>query len=279
MLDIPCADTDAIKRLLGEPANRLILEKVRLLANGEDSLAWASLLKLTPGIGTRFFDYVYENGRSSRTTFGEAFLRLLEQRFPGAPRGSSNAATKLGLDTQRWLDAHMYEVTAQDGSWGQWIVNLADGGDLPPPSAEFKELLLALDNLVEPEVNLDRFLGQITPLGKDLALAESSGVRVMTMGGSKGLTVEATIVVGLEDGLVPRPDCDLGEERRLLYVAMTRARWYLYGTWVTRRRGPTARSGTPRVGTVRRYSHFLEGGPVESEDGVGYLEGRWPRKS
>lgn len=70
----------------------------------------------------------------------------------------------------------------------------------------------------------------VTPLGKDRALAESRGVRIMTMIGSKGLTVRATIIVGLDDGIVPRPDQDLGEERRLLYVAMTRAKDFLFGT-------------------------------------------------
>ena len=63
----------------------------------------------------------------------------------------------------------------------------------------------------------------------------------MTMGGSKGLTVRATILAGVEDGLVPRPNSDLSEERRILYVAMTRAREYLFCTWAIQRRGPTAK--------------------------------------
>jgi superfamily I DNA/RNA helicase len=42
------------------------------------------------------------------------------------------------------------------------------------------------------------------------------------MGGSKGLTVRATVVASVEDGIIPRPDADAAEERRLLYVAMTR---------------------------------------------------------
>ncbi len=75
-----------------------------------------------------------------------------------------------------------------------------------------------------------RFLSQITPLGKDHAIAESEGIRIMTMNDAKGLTVRATIMAGLEEGIIPRPDGDLQEERRLLYVAMTRAKEYLFGT-------------------------------------------------
>ena len=72
-------------------------------------------------------------------------------------------------------------------------------------------MLHALDELVEEGLSFGRFLPQITPLGKDRAIAESLGVRIMTMIGSKGLTVRATIIAGIEDGIVPRPDADLGE--------------------------------------------------------------------
>jgi DNA helicase-2/ATP-dependent DNA helicase PcrA len=95
----------------------------------------------------------------------------------------------------------------------------------------------------------------------------------MTMGGSKGLTVQATIVAGAEEGIVPRPEAELAEERRLLYVAMTRARHYLFITWCQRRTGPTARSGAPNVG-LRSHSNFLNGGPVQSRNGATYINAR-----
>ena len=88
------------------------------------------------------------------------------------------------------------------------------------------------------------------------------------------MTVRATIIAALEDGIVPRPDSDLGEERRLLYVAVTRAKEFVYGTWARQRRGPTARAGAPRVAMRRRHSHFLDGGPLGSEDGEAYIRRR-----
>ena len=112
------------------------------------------------------------------------------------------------------------------------------------------------------------------PLGKDRAYAESQGVRIMTMNSAKGLTVRATIIVAVEDGIVPRPNGDLQEERRLLYVAMTRAKEYLFATWALRRRGPTARAGAAQVGDRRRYSNFFNDGPVQSQYGVAYMRGR-----
>jgi superfamily I DNA/RNA helicase len=99
----------------------------------------------------------------------------------------------------------------------------------------------------------------------------SEGVRIMTMTSAKGLTVRATIMVGLEEGIIPMPNGDLQEERRLLYVAMTRSKEHLFGTWALRRRGPTARSGAPRVAQRRNLTNFLRGGPVTSQDGTEYL--------
>lgn len=144
----------------------------------------------------------------------------------------------------------------------------------PPLTLGLQELLGKLDEVVERSVSLGSYLSQIAPLGKDIAQTEAAGVRIMTMMGSKGLTVEATIVAGVENGIVPRPDVDLGEERRLLYVAMTRSKQFLYCTWVKRRSGPTARSGAPSTG-LRRFSPFLESGPVASQDGRAYMGARW----
>ena len=96
----------------------------------------------------------------------------------------------------------------------------------------------------------------------------------MTMVGSKGLTVRATIIAGVEDSIVPMPNADVAEERRLLYVAMTRAKEFLFCTWAGQRGGPTARVGRARVRVRRQHSHFFLGGPVHSQDGVTYLEQR-----
>jgi len=153
---------------------------------------------------------------------------------------------------------------------------VATAGDdvVPAPNAACAELLHALDELIEEDQGFGRYLSQITPLGKDRALAESHGVRIMTMLGSKGLTVRSTIIAGVDDSIVPMPNADVAEERRLLYVAMTRAKEFLFGTWAGQRRGPTARAGRARVRMRRQHSHFFLGGPVRSQDGARYLEGR-----
>jgi len=270
-LGVPFSDLGIVERMLGETNNRKMLEVLRLLANREDSLAWAGLLKLTDAIGNAFIEYVYERARANQIQFGRALLDSYTDGFPDGPAGSSGRARALIESVLRWLEAHNIPDATPENGWGGWIIAIAGDDTLPAPSEELANLLRAIDELVEGDQEFGRYLGQISPLGKDIALAESPGVRIMTMGGSKGLTVRATVIAALEDGIVPRPDCDLGEERRLLYVAMTRSKEFLYGTWARQRRGPTARAGAPRVAIRRRYSHFLDGGPVGSEDGEEYV--------
>lgn len=273
-LDIPYSDPDLVTQMLAEPDNRRTLEVLRLLHNREDSLAWASLLQLTSGIGDAFFNYIYEQALASRVQFGPALLSAFAEDFPGAPGASGRRAHELVESALSWLDAHTVPEDPE-GGWGQWVVETVGDEVAPDPSEGLVELLLALDGLVDADASLGRFLGQIAPLGRDRAANESEGVRIMSMAAAKGLTVRATIIAALEEGIVPRPTADLGEERRLLYVAMTRAREFVYATWARRRTGPTARAGTPRVQERRSHSHFLSGGPVDSQDGQTYIRSRW----
>ncbi|MCL5952884.1 MAG: hypothetical protein M1509_00035, partial [Nitrospirae bacterium] len=68
-------------------------------------------------------------------------------------------------------------------------------------------------------------------------------VGLMTIHQSKGLEFDCVVVAGLEDQLLPfrsfaggRSSTDIEEERRLFYVAMTRARERLHLTWARTRR-------------------------------------------
>jgi DNA helicase-2/ATP-dependent DNA helicase PcrA len=273
-LSISYSDPDVVDRILAEADNRRMLEVFRLLVHREDSLAWASLLKLTPGIGDSFFDYIYRRARDAYSQFGTALVTTYDDGFPDAPRAAANRARTLMESVLGWLDEHTVPED-RDIRWGQWMIEAGGDEAVAGPSGELRELLLALDELAEPDISLGRYLGQIAPLGRDRAANESAGVRIMTMAGAKGLTVRATIIAALEEGLIPRPGVDLHEERRLLYVAMTRAKEFVYGTWARRRTGPTARAGFPRVMTRRSHSSFLNSGPVESQDGDAYIQARW----
>ncbi len=87
---------------------------------------------------------------------------------------------------------------------------------------------------------LSAFLDHVA-LTSDTDGLGAGGVSIMTLHAAKGLEYGAVVLTGLEEGLLPHfnsqsnPD-DLEEERRLLYVGMTRAKQRLFLTTCRRRR-------------------------------------------
>ncbi len=76
--------------------------------------------------------------------------------------------------------------------------------------------------------------------GLDTYEPKLEAVSLMTMHAAKGLEFQCVIVPGCEEGIIPynlfdNQSIDCEEEKRLLYVAMTRAREYLYLTHAERR--------------------------------------------
>ncbi len=269
---VPISDPGAIEAMITEDQNRRLIAHLRLLAHPTDSLAWWSLLKLQPRIGDGFVDYIFNLASATNTTFGDAFIAAAEEVFLEAPRGTAEPAAALRNEVLAVIEAVRLPGERETTQWGNWIVEGVGAGRLPRCTDPLAQLLIQIDGVTEIGEGLGRFLSQIQPVGEDLMRAQSEGVRFMTMTGSKGLTVRAAIIVGVDNDLIPRPDQDLAEERRLLYVAMTRSQKFLFLTWANRRRGPAARSGRANVGR-RQPSDFLRGGPVESEDGIAFIGG------
>ena len=81
------------------------------------------------------------------------------------------------------------------------------------------------------------------------------GVTLASLHAAKGLEWDAVFLVGLTDGTVPithaETPAQIEEERRLLYVGVTRAREFLWLSW--------ALSRSPGGARYRRPSRFLDG--------------------
>jgi len=86
---------------------------------------------------------------------------------------------------------------------------------------------------------LEEYLQQISLYTQQDDLGDESVITLMTLHNAKGLEYETVFVVGCEDGSFPHmkalEEGGEEEERRLCYVAITRARSRLYMTWTRER--------------------------------------------
>jgi DNA helicase-2/ATP-dependent DNA helicase PcrA len=106
-----------------------------------------------------------------------------------------------------------------------------------------------------PELTLREFVAELDERADAQHAPTVEGVTLASLHAAKGLEWDAVFVVGATDGMIPITYADtpeaVEEERRLLYVGVTRARQWLTVTWATAR--------APGGRATRRPSRFLDG--------------------
>jgi DNA helicase-2/ATP-dependent DNA helicase PcrA len=125
----------------------------------------------------------------------------------------------------------------------------------------------------EPEAGLGRFVAELEERAAAQHAPTVQGVTLASLHAAKGLEWDAVLIVGLSEGLMPISLAEgweaVEEERRLLYVGVTRAREHLHLSW--------SRSRTPGGRGTRSPSRFLDGLVGEARGGVrGSAGGRRP---
>ncbi|HEX3780196.1 MAG TPA: ATP-dependent DNA helicase UvrD2 [Pseudonocardiaceae bacterium] len=124
------------------------------------------------------------------------------------------------------------------------------------------ESLLGLVELAEelaaavPEADLTQYVAELYQRAEAQHPPTVEGVTLASLHAAKGLEWDAVFLVGLVDGTLPiqhadNDDVAIEEERRLLYVGVTRARQHLWLSWALARAAGGRR--------YRRRSRFLYG--------------------
>ncbi|HVJ61046.1 MAG TPA: UvrD-helicase domain-containing protein [Burkholderiaceae bacterium] len=225
---------------------------LRLVANPADDEAFRRALTAPRrGVGETTLELLANEAR-------EAGVPLLEQARRIDAIVGVRPATKQAL-TDLVATVDRMRALATDTSVDQLLLKLvADIGYDQALRAEGPEGLERLDNVRElvtsaaeviiddgGEVGLrplDHFLQRATLVtGLDQLGPDADAVTMMTVHTAKGLEYSMVCVTGLEDGLFPLSrafddPATLEEERRLLYVAITRAGERLLLSWAHQRR-------------------------------------------
>jgi DNA helicase II / ATP-dependent DNA helicase PcrA len=120
---------------------------------------------------------------------------------------------------------------------------------VPPPGGAARERWEALAALVQlaeeyaarpgPPPGLDEFCAELSRRAAQQHAPTVEGVTLASLHSAKGLEWDAVFLVGLADGTLPTPYAKtleaLEEERRLLYVGVTRARQWLWLSYAAAR--------------------------------------------
>ncbi|MPZ59688.1 MAG: AAA family ATPase [Propionibacteriales bacterium] len=201
----------------------------------------------TQGLGFSDFAVLYRTDRQARavmealTRAGLPFQKRSHDRLadrPGVPRLLAELAyapTDAGPPVTE--ETPVVERLRRAASF---VLDRLPDTDPDPPTAEIDTALDLLRPLAERCADdLERFRTELS-LGVEVDTWDPRADRVslLTLHAAKGLEFPVVFVVGCEDGLLPLrwsgtpPDADdeeqVREERRLLFVGMTRARQHLY---------------------------------------------------
>ncbi len=224
-------DIMAYLRIIVNPAD--VISAERALATprrGVGDTSWAKLVQFAQEQQLTISDAML---RAEESTVGKKYAlimaqfgRLLETFRLLSQTMSVTELTKTILEESGYLQSLEIEKTVEAESR---LENLK----------EFLSITTAFDSREDTEeLTLSAFLAEVA-LFSDLDQMddEEDSVTIMTMHGAKGLEFPVVFITGMEEGVFPHnraihamsPD-EMEEERRLCYVALTRAKEQIYLT-------------------------------------------------
>jgi DNA helicase II / ATP-dependent DNA helicase PcrA len=186
-------------------------------------------------LGEPLWDVLYLDNLGNLPARSATALRKFRDLIVGLQQSANDLPLPALLD--RLLEATAYtDLYKQDDPEDQ--ARLENIQEFLSAAQEFTE---ANSYNASDQDLLTAFLDHVALVTDLDGLQTEKGISLMTLHSAKGLEFRAVVVAGLEDGLLPHFNSqgareDIEEERRLLYVGMTRARERLFLTCCRRRR-------------------------------------------
>jgi len=252
------------------------LAYLRLLAAPDDDGAFLRVVNFPPrGVGARTLEALQDQARSAGTSLWQA----ARQATVGGRAGASVAAFLKQVDAMRASTAglplaekveHVVQASGLREHYGaekdgqDRIENLQELVNAAESFVREADLQVAGEAEVETGDALTAFLAHAAlEAGETQAAEGRAALQLMTVHAAKGLEFHTVFVTGLEEGLFPHENSlseydGVEEERRLAYVAITRARRRLYLTHAQSR----MLHGQLRYNIVSRFLDELPDGLV-----------------
>lgn len=209
-----------------------VLAYLKIIANIKDEVAWLRILTMQGGIGQTTADKIWQQARSypSLAAAAAGDYKLGAKAQTGW-NNLKQTLIRLSKSGQNDLPA-LLEAILSGGYEDYLKANFDNYSDRLDDLKQLEQYVLTYDSL-------EKFLSDVTLAenfkGQTAGAEEGNGERLIlsTIHQAKGLEWKAVFIIGLADGLFPHAKTyekpqELEEERRLFYVAVTRAEQELY---------------------------------------------------
>lgn len=253
-----------------------VLAYLRLVVNLKDTISLRRIINFPArGIGAKTIDKCVQQSEKDKIGFVDVLKKPNKMDIRGK---QANALHKFYNTIIKYHDLRE-KLSASElaRSLVEEIGILSYLKDSPEPDAKDRfdnvaELLTSIEefSLRDPKASLSRFLEDVS-LQTDIDHWNDSDNRVtmMTVHSSKGLEFPVVFIAGMDDGLFPLSRSiddkkELEEERRLFYVALTRAEERVYILYATNRR----RMGAETVNGLP--SRFINEIPEDSLEKISF---------
>ena len=258
---------------------RAFLSFLRLAAGHKDGLAWRTLLQAwCMGVGPTTIGAVYDLARNR----GENFAQMVIAAHADPDILPTNHRRRLSKAIEEVLDrlqALFPEDVRRDYETCDELMDVIRSASESMISDEEKRdsVLLKCRHAAETleTASIEKLVRAIELTSEDIEQElEEDKVNILTMHRAKGLTAEAVIVAATEDQYIPgrAKGIEIDDERRLLFVSLTRAKHHLFVTYCDRREGPQRHTGRDSGNAVRSLSRFLADCPQMPQNGRVFID-------